>query len=80
MSRLVRTLEADGLVQRQVDATDGRVVHFRATTKGTRLLHAGRNRRVASLSRAVDALSDVDRGALQKALGVMELLVSSLAR
>ncbi len=80
MSRLVRALEAEGLVRREGDALDGRVAYFRATPKGTRLLHAGRDRRVAALARAVDTLPVVERRALQKALGVLEVLVSSLAR
>lgn len=76
MTRLVQALEADGLVARAGDRSDGRVVLLRATPAGRRLMAAARAQRVATLaellthldvatlttvSRAVDALEPVMR-------------------
>ena len=49
ITRLIVGMERDGLVRREADAADGRVVWLHATAKGARLLHAGRRRRVAAL-------------------------------
>src|SRR5918999_325999 len=45
MTRLVRALEARGLVSRETDEHDGRVVRLRATAKGRSLMAQGRARR-----------------------------------
>ena len=50
MTRLVVGLERDGLVRREADPHDGRVVWLQATPKGTRILHDGRRRRVEALA------------------------------
>lgn len=78
MSRLVRTLEAGGLVVRRTDPVDGRVVLFRATPKGARLLQAGRARRVASLAEAMGRLSPSDQEVVRRALDVLEPLAATL--
>ena len=78
MSRLVRTLEASGLVVRRTDPADGRVVLFRATPKGVRLLQAGRARRVASLADALALVPQADREIIRKALDVLEPLAALL--
>jgi DNA-binding MarR family transcriptional regulator len=44
-------MERDGLVRREPDARDGRVVWLHPTAAGTKLLHAGRRRRVARHAR-----------------------------
>src|SRR5881394_402138 len=48
ITKLVATLEEAGLVEREVDTADRRVVRVKATGRGTRLLQEGRMRRVAS--------------------------------
>src|SRR5205809_4567228 len=50
MTRIVRGLEADGLVGRRADPDDGRVVRVRATAKGNRVLQRARERRIANLA------------------------------
>ena len=80
MSRLVRTLEADGLVRRRQDAKDGRVVHFEATPKGNRLLSAGRARRVEALARGLAALTPQERTTLRQALDTLEAIVTGIDR
>jgi len=72
VTRLVATLEADGLVRREPDAEDGRIVRVRATARGARLLLEGRRRRVASLADSVGKLPAADRGALALAVPILE--------
>ena len=58
MSRLVTALERDGLVLRESDAGDRRLVRVRATAAGRRGLARGRTRRVALLARQLESLSE----------------------
>ena len=74
MSRLVATLEADGLVRRMLDPTDKRVVRVEATAAGTTLLHAGRRRRVAALATDVERLTAKERRDLLAAIPLLERL------
>ena len=74
MSRLAATLEADGLLRRVPDAADRRVVRVAATPAGTRLLHAGRRRRVAALAADVGRLGARERRALAAAIPLLETL------
>src|SRR6476661_4228804 len=41
MTRLVNALEAEGLVTRHADPSDGRITYIKATAKGRALLEAG---------------------------------------
>lgn len=72
ISRLVKELEWDGLVERQRAADDRRVVRIRATATGRRLLLEGQRRRVAKLARRVAALSPEERERLAEAAAVLE--------
>ena len=72
MTRLVDGLEADGLVVRRDDPSDGRAIRIRATPKGTRLLMAARAQRVAALTSRVAALSTADQALLGRAAEVIE--------
>jgi DNA-binding MarR family transcriptional regulator len=74
MSRLVDALEGDGLVVREPDPADGRVTLVRATPRGTRLLVAGRARRVRALAEAMATLPARDRATLARAAALMERL------
>ena len=75
ITKLVATLEHAGLVEREVDAADRRVVHVKATARGTRLLHEGRMRRVASLAESLGQLPSVDRARLARAVPILEKVV-----
>jgi DNA-binding MarR family transcriptional regulator len=77
MTRLVDALEADGLVVRRNDPSDGRAIHIRATAKGTRLLMNARAQRVAALTARVAGLSADDQELLGRAAEVMERLATS---
>jgi DNA-binding MarR family transcriptional regulator len=75
MTRLVVGMERDGLVRRDGDPHDGRVVWLEATAKGRRLLRAGRERRVAALAADLAALDDTERATLASAVDILERVV-----
>lgn len=79
MSRLVDALEAEGLVRREKDDADRRIVRLRATRKGEALLHAGRDRRVMRIAGPIAALSDTERRTLDRAARLMARVVESLS-
>lgn len=72
ITRLVVTLEEAGLVEREPDANDKRVMRVRATARGARLLQEGRRRRVASLAASLATLPRAERSALASAVPILE--------
>lgn len=72
VTRLIVGMERDGLVRRKADANDGRVVWLHPTAKGTRLLHAGRRRRVAVLEARLATLEPAERETLAAATAILE--------
>lgn len=74
MTKVVQALEADGLVRREPDPDDKRGRRLIATARGRRILEEGRRRRVRRLAEELDALSQEDREALQKAIAVIDRL------
>jgi DNA-binding MarR family transcriptional regulator len=79
MTRLVRALEEEGLVRREADARDGRIVRLRATAKGESLLAAGRTRRVRKLSEPLAALTADEQSTLQEAAEILSRVVGRLS-
>ncbi len=75
ITRIVRELEARGLVVREATPQDRRVQRVRATAKGRRVLEAGRARRVASLAAALAALPPAELAALEHAAAILERVV-----
>jgi DNA-binding MarR family transcriptional regulator len=75
ITKVVSTLEKAGLVQREVDSEDRRVVRVRSTARGARLLQEGRQRRVAMLAGSLANLSAADRALLERAASVLEKVV-----
>jgi DNA-binding MarR family transcriptional regulator len=80
VTRLVVGMERDGLVRREKDPKDGRLVWLHATPKGTRLLHAGRRRRVAALEADMAALAPPERDTLAAAAEILERVLARTAR
>jgi DNA-binding MarR family transcriptional regulator len=78
MTRLVSALEAEGLVTREPDASDGRLTRIRATPNGRTLLLRGRARRVAALTAEVRALIADDREAVARAVEILEGVIDRL--
>jgi DNA-binding MarR family transcriptional regulator len=72
ISKLIVELQAHGLVEREPDPADRRIVRVRATTRGSKVLHDGRQRRVAALVASLGALTGRDRALLARALPVLE--------
>ena len=72
MTRLVKELEAEGLIERVANGADRRVRRVRATGAGRRLLQQGRHRRVSILREFVSNLKEADATRLQQALAIIE--------
>ncbi len=73
-TRLVVGMERDGLLRREDDEQDGRVVWLHPTPKGARLLREGRRRRVAALAGDLASLDAADRETLAAAADILERL------
>jgi len=74
ITRLVRELEREGLVERVRDREDRRVLRVRATPRGRQVMQEGRRRRVARLAAALKALPPADRKLLKRAAELIERL------
>lgn len=78
MSRLVRAMESEGLLLREGDAKDARVVRVRATAKGIRILQAARARRLARLQVALESLPSGELATLDEAAALLERVARTL--
>jgi DNA-binding MarR family transcriptional regulator len=78
MSRLIREMEAAGLIARRRDESDGRVVWIQWTDDGEGVLRRGRELRIAALRDQIDALTVAERRVLVAGLGVIERLAQGL--
>jgi DNA-binding MarR family transcriptional regulator len=72
ISRLITSLEHEGLVQREVDPNDRRVVRVRATSEGKRVLDEGRKRRIHDLGEQLSNLPPDDLHTLRRAAEILE--------
>lgn len=72
MSRLVKAMRAEGLVESSSPEGDQRRVRIAASTKGARLLVKGRARRLAALARLLEGASPRERAALETVVELME--------
>lgn len=68
----VGKLEEQGLVRREIDAGDRRVVRVEATRAGRKLLASTRTRKNAYLDRRLRSLSPADRETLARAADILE--------
>jgi DNA-binding MarR family transcriptional regulator len=75
MTRIVTALQEAGLVEREIDPADRRVVRVRATPRGVTVLQEGRRRRVAVLARELASLPKAELRSLEHAVGVLERIV-----
>jgi DNA-binding MarR family transcriptional regulator len=74
MSRIVENLVQDGLVTREPDVADRRMVRITATDEGRALLDDGRARRVQAIGGRLCKLAESERRALHRGLELMERL------
>ena len=72
MSRIVENLVQDGLVTRETDPSDRRMVRIAATDAGRAVLDDGRARRVHAIGGRLEKLADSERRALYRGLELME--------
>jgi DNA-binding MarR family transcriptional regulator len=71
MTRMVASLEREGLVTRKADRSDKRVIWVEATAKGRRLIEQGRTARVAFLAGHLAGLTAEERRVLAEASELM---------
>jgi DNA-binding MarR family transcriptional regulator len=75
MTRTVAALQSAGMLERQVDPRDGRVVRVRVSAEGHRTLQRTRSLRNALLARRLRRLSTEERHRLAELVGLLERLV-----
>ena len=75
MSKLVTTMERDGLVRRERDPGDGRVVRLHATAKARRMAERGRERRLAVLESLLGDASAREVEIVREAAEIVDRLV-----
>jgi|SRR5215217_3909065 len=74
MTRIVDALVAGGLVTRETDPGDRRMVRISATPAGKAVLDEGRRRRVTAIGRRLAALAESERRALERGVELIERL------
>jgi DNA-binding MarR family transcriptional regulator len=75
MSRIIAALKRGRLIEVTGDARDARRMHVRATARGTRLLHEGRQRRIEYLAAHLDSLTSAELAQLNAAAEILERLL-----
>ncbi len=76
MTRLVAALEAEGLISREGDPEDRRVVMLRATASGRRAVEKSRERRTAYLLDQLATLNEAEQRRLVAVLPLLERLAN----
>jgi DNA-binding MarR family transcriptional regulator len=74
ITRLVVAMEEEGLLKREPDAKDRRVVWIRPTPKGARLLQDGRRRRVDAFARELATLDEESLSIVGRAADILAQL------
>jgi DNA-binding MarR family transcriptional regulator len=75
MSKLVTTMERDGLVRRERDPGDGRIVRLHATAKARRMAERGRERRLEVLESLLGDASAREVEIVREAAEIVDRLV-----
>jgi len=75
VTRMIASLEDQGLVQRERDQADGRVSRVSVTADGRRRLQRSRTRKTAYLTKRLSGLDDIEARTLSDALAVLERLL-----
>lgn len=76
ITKVVAKLEADGLVERAVDASDRRVARVAATAAGRDLLEESRRRKTSWLLDRIHALPAEEQARLADALDALDHLIA----
>ena len=72
VTRLIATLEKDGLVEREADPEDGRSCRVLITKEGSALVKKLRSRKNAYLSKRLRNLDDDELEILERATAILE--------
>lgn len=72
ISRMIAQMANEGLVRREPDATDRRVVWLHATEQGTRILQEARRRRIEALARRIEGLGAEELRVVRRATEIVE--------
>lgn len=75
MTRLIQSMEAEGLVARADSPHDARAVHITATKAGEKILRAARERRLEQLQTLLSGASTAELDAVERAVVILEPLV-----
>ena len=75
ITRIVRNLEAEGLVEREPDPADRRIVRVRATDRGRMVLEEGRRRRISDLAARLRTVDAGELETLERAAELIERVV-----
>ena len=78
MTRIVTGLEREGLVKRKGDPHDRRLTHIEATSKGQKVLAAGRARRVKKLATAVSRMEKKELAELRRGVQLLRSVVKNM--
>ena len=78
MTKTVDILERAGLVTRERDPKDARVVLIRPTRRANELVLRGRDQRVLRIGKALRAMPRAETARLEAAIGTLEKLVRDL--
>ena len=78
MTRIVTGLEREGLVKRKGDPHDRRLTRIEATSKGLKVLAAGRARRVKKLATAVSRMEKRELAELRRGVQLLRGVVASM--
>jgi DNA-binding MarR family transcriptional regulator len=78
MTKIAAGLQRDGLVRRRIDPNDARAINLEATAKGTRLLQAGRERRVRRLAGALRRATPEELSVLADAAAILERVSAAI--
>ena len=78
MTRIVTGLEREGLVKRKGDPHDRRLTHIEATSKGRKVLAAGRARRVRKLATVVRRMEKKELAELRRGVQLVRDMVASM--
>ena len=76
ITKAVAKLEADGLVQRSPDPSDGRVIRVTVTRAGRALVDETRRRKTTWLTGRISALSPEEQDRLGEVLDVLDALTA----
>jgi DNA-binding MarR family transcriptional regulator len=78
LSRVIADFVNDGLLERVSDEGDRRAAWVRATPAGKRLSERIRRERTDALTMALGAMTEADRGLIERALPALEVLAHEL--